>query len=218
MFKGTGKRITETRPLTAFNKIYLEDNVNIIITPGNYYEAKVEAGEKLIPLIHTKVDSGTLILSNDNRCNWARSYKKGIINVYVTMPTLRFIWHYGSGNITCSDTIHCDTINVQTRETGNIDLTLDAHIVYGQFHGSSDVTLHGKAPLMGLYHVGEGYFYAEDLQTDEIWTHSNASGDEKLNAKKVITAKLFWAGSIYYTGNPPQVNSEIKGSGKLIPY
>src|ERR1051325_6871516 len=120
MFKGTGKRITETRPLTAFNKIYLEDNENIIITPGNYYEAKVEAGEKLIPLIHTKVDSGTLILSNDNRCNWARSYKKGIINVYVTMPTLRFIWHYGSGNITCSDTIHCHHINVQTRETGNI--------------------------------------------------------------------------------------------------
>ena len=66
MFKGTGKNISEIRALPAFAKIYLKDNVNVIITQGSTQEVKVEAGEKLVPLIRTRVDTGTLFISNDN--------------------------------------------------------------------------------------------------------------------------------------------------------
>ena len=217
MFKGTGKKISEIRALPAFAKIYLKDNVNVIITQGSTQEVKVEAGEKLVPLIRTRVDTGTLFISNDNKCNWARSYKKGTITVHITMPTLRFIWHYGSGNISCTDTIACDTINILTRETGDVELTLNANVIFNQLHGTSDVTLHGKSPLMGVFHIGEGYLHAEDLQADYLWEYTKASGNDYLKVKYWLYAKIEWAGSIYYRGNPPTVLSELNGNGKLIP-
>ena len=217
MFKGTGKKTSELRELPPFTKIYLQDNVNVFIRQGSVQEVKVEGGEKLIPLVKMKVDTGVLFISDDNKCNWARSYKKGVLNVYLTMPELRFIWHYGSGNITGIDTIFCDTLNIQTRESGDVDLTLNSGIIYNQLHGSSDVTIRGKSPLMGVYHRGEGYLHAEEMYTDEIWTYSEASGNEYLNVKNSIGAKIEWEGNIFYRGSPPNINASIKGNGKLIP-
>ena len=217
MFKGTGKKVSETRALAPFTKILLEDNVNVVLSPGHTQEVRVEAGEKLISLVRTEADTNTIHIYNDNKCNWARSYKKGTITVYITMPTLRYIWHNGSGDITCTDTIHCDTINIQPHESGNIELTLNANVIFNQLHGNSDVTLHGKCPIMGIFHIGEGYLHAEDLQTDDVWIHTEASGNEYLNVKKELTASIEWAGSAYYKGNPATVTGEVKGNGKLIP-
>ena len=76
--KRTGKPAIETRTLPPFTKIYLKDNIDLFIKQGITEEVKIEAGSNLISLIKTEVDSGILHISNDNRCNWARSYKNGV--------------------------------------------------------------------------------------------------------------------------------------------
>jgi hypothetical protein len=215
LVKGTGKRIVEIRQLPPFTKIYLKDNVNVFITPGSQY-VKVEAGEKLVPLVRTRVEDDILYIEDDNKFNWARSYKKGVINVHISMPTLRYIWHYGSGNVYGNDTLICDTLDVETRETGNVELTVKAHIIYTHLHGTSDVTLKGKSDLMGSFHMGEGYFYAQDLVTTETWFFTKASGNEYLNVTRGLSGKIAWAGDVYLKGNPVYMSVIRQGKGKLI--
>ena len=203
------------RTLPPFTKINLKDNVNVFITQGNPQEVRVEGGENLIPLIKAEVINGELFLENDNRCNWARSYKKGTINVYITMPVLRYISHNGSGQIKGQDTIVCDTLDVLTKESGDVELTIKAKVTFSHIHSTSDATLHGISFAHGIYHVGEGVLHYEDLRSDDIWTYSDASGNEYLNSKNFLIANIHWVGDIYYTGNPTTTILG-SGSGKLI--
>ncbi len=218
LFKGTGARTTETRSLPSFNKIFLKNNINVFISEGSTQDVRIEAGKKLLPLIKTEVVNGELHLWNENTCNWARSYKKGIINVYLTVPSLNFITNFGSGNIFSTDTIHCDTLTVRTHESGDIELNVKSkNILFVQMGGTGDVKLHGTSPLMGIFHLGEGFLYGNDFQSDFTWTTSKASGNEFLTARKSLFANIEWAGDVYYSGKPADVGFKITGIGKLIP-
>lgn len=213
--KRTGKTSTELRMLSPFTKIIVEDNVNVLITQGSTQQVNVEAGNNLIPLIKTEVVNEELRIQNNNRCNWARSYRNGTIQVHITMPTLKCISHDGSGQIKSNDTITGDTLTIRARQSGDVELTINTQIVFTQVHNTSDVTLHGKSILHGNFHVGAGFLHCENLQTDITWSHSKASGDEYLNAKNSLAATLDWIGNIYYSGNP-SINITGTGEGKLI--
>ncbi len=215
-FKGTGKRVTETRVLGSFDKILVEDNIDLILTLGPIQEVKIEAGKNLIPLIKTEVnDSNQLHLTNNNRCNWARSYKKGNITVHITCPDFSRIKHFGSGLIKSVDTIAVDSLEIFAMESGDLDLILNTQIVYLRNIGSADITLHGRSELLGNFHTGEGYHKCENLQTDYIWSYSEASGNEYYHAVKNLSTTIKWDGDIYYKGNPTATR-QGDGSGELI--
>ncbi|MBI4929738.1 MAG: DUF2807 domain-containing protein [Bacteroidetes bacterium] len=215
MLKRTGEKTSVIRELPPFTKIYLKDNVNVFITQGNLQEVKVEGGENLIPLVKTEVINGELHIDNDNKCNWSRSYKKGTLTVYVTIPSLRYISHHGSGKISSNGIISCDTLDILTNESGDVELWLNAHVVFNHLGTTSDVTLHGTSSLMGIYHTGEGYLHCEDLETDFTWSYSKASGNEYLNAKQSLALTIDWEGDVYYSGNPA-ASVKGTGNGKLI--
>ena len=214
--KRTGEQTTDTRILPPFTKIYLKDNIDVFIIQGAVQEVKIVAGKNLVSLVKTEVINGDLHLSNDNKCNWARSYKKGTISVYITLPTLSYIEYYGSGQIKSQNTISCDIIGIMTKESGDVELSLNANSVYLQCLGSSDITLHGKSSNLGIFHLSEGYLHCEDFPTDVVWTNSKASGNEYLNVKNTLGATIEWAGDVYYTGNPPAVEAKVNGKGRLI--
>ena len=114
-----------------------------------------------------------------------------------------------------TDTITCDTLDIWARQTGDIDLTVNANIVLCNTHTTADVTLHGKSSQLGIYHSGEGFLYFEHLQVDFTWTHSVASGDEYLNVYGHLWATIDWIGNIYYTGSPAIALKGV-GEGQLI--
>src|SRR3954465_11217106 len=72
--KRTGDIVTEIRSLKAFDRLQVEENVNVFLTQDSIQEVKVEAGEHLISLVETAIVDGTLTIRNKNKCNWARAY------------------------------------------------------------------------------------------------------------------------------------------------
>lgn len=214
-FKRTGKNSTQERTLPPFTMIKVYDNVDVYIQQGNTQEVKIEAGDNLISLIKTKVDSGTLHINNENRCNWARSYKRGTISVYITLPTLRYIWHYGSGLVQAKDTIHCDVFDIWAHQTGDADLMINANLIFVNMHTTSDLTLRGKTGLLGIWHRGEGYLHSKELIADYAWAQTKTSGNEYLNVQYELNVTINWEGDIYYSGNPATTVSG-EGKGKLI--
>src|ERR1017187_937178 len=112
--KRTGEKTTDTRTLPPFTGIYVNNNIDIFITQGPVQEVKVIAGKNLVSLVKTEVVSGVLKISNENKCNWARSYKKGIISVYITIPIINVVENDGSGIITGQNTISTNSITIST--------------------------------------------------------------------------------------------------------
>lgn len=114
-FKRTGPIVRESRDLSGFDRIMVENNVNVFITQDSVFKVEIEAGDNIEALIKTEVVDGTLYCRNKNRCNWARSYKKPL-NIYITMPVIKYITSDGTGNITSLNTITTPEFDVQTKK------------------------------------------------------------------------------------------------------
>src|SRR5688572_25886862 len=107
-FKSTGDIIKESRPVSFFYAIDVEKKVDVIIRQGTPEEITVEAGENIVGGITTRIENNTLFITNENKCNWVRSYSNPV-NVYVTTNRLQQIYQNGNGKITSDGVLHFDT-------------------------------------------------------------------------------------------------------------
>lgn len=213
--KRTGDIVTETRTVPPFDRIYAEDNVNVYITQDSVFEVKVEAGKHLIELVKTEVSDGQIKIMNKNRCNWARSYKPEI-NVYLHMPSVKYITSDATGNIKSLNTITTPQLDYRLMNLGDIELTVNNQDVVGHMHGAGDVFLHGNTYHHACNIVGNGFIHAEDLETNYTWILSNTSGNTYVRVHDLLQVSIAATGDIIYTGQPNTIDKVLTGKGRLI--
>jgi hypothetical protein len=212
--KRTGDIIKDVRHIDGFDKIWLETNVNVFITQDTVFEVTVEAGENIAPLIKTEVLDGTLYIRNKNRCNWSRSYKKPL-NVYIKMPRITFITSDGTGDIISLNTITTDTMDIQTKNSGNVELTVNNLRVLTHVHGSGDVTLHGNTSEHDISIGGTAYIYASELKTVYTYIHTFTLGTSYIQASNLLLCRIDTKGDIICYGHPVTVGKTQNGTGQL---
>ncbi len=211
--KRTGAITTETRAISGFNMVYVEDNLNVFITQDSTFEVKVEAGKNIVPLIETSVSDGTLFIKNNNRCNWTRSYDKPF-NVYIKMPVIKYITSDGTGNIQSMNTITTDAFDVQTKNSGNIELTINNSKITSHMHGSGDLTLHGKTTEHACDIGGTAFLKCQDLLTTTTWVHTYTTGICTVTAAH-LTCLIDYIGDVNCYGNPVVLQDIQTGAGRL---
>jgi hypothetical protein len=212
--KRTGEIIMDVRHPGEFDKILIENNLNVFITEAPELEVTVEAGEHIAPLIKTEVVDGTLIIRNKNRCNWTRSYKKPL-NVHVKMPKLKYLTSDGTGNVTSTNTITTDSLDIQTKNSGGIELTITNLLVRTHMHGSGDVTIHGSTSEHDISIGGTAYIFAGDFETAYTYIHSYTLGISYIRAYSLLICRIDEKGDIFCYGNPANVEKTQNGTGQL---
>jgi putative autotransporter adhesin-like protein len=214
--KRTGDIITVTRDLKKFDRLFVEQNVNVFIIQDTVTEVKVEAGENIEPLIQTVVEDGILIIRNKNRCNWSRSYKKPL-NVYIKTPGLKYIHSNGTGNIKSVNTITVDSFDVRIENSGNIELTVNSGQVISHIYGAGDLTLHGTSSEHLCSIGGASFLYASDLTTNYTWIQSFTLGLCYVKTSGLLTYRIDDKGDIYCYGHPTTVQKiSNQGKGQLL--
>ena len=214
----SGQVVRKTRVLNVFNRIDLQDNVDLVITPDYVSRVEVEAGEKIIGGVTTEVVDGQLLIRNNNKCNWLRDYSKPI-RVYVTSANLWQITYSGSGNVTAPDTLRMDSISVVVwGGCGTINLTMN--VWQGSFSmnmGTTDIRLHGICAITSAYVHDYGLYDARDLKTGYTFITSSGSNDSYVRAVNYLEATINSIGNIYYKDEPKTIQVKINGSGKVLP-
>ncbi len=216
--KTTGKIVTQTRAVSGFTCIHLEDKIDLYMSQGPAFDLKVEAGEHLQSLIKTELDGETLKVVNHNRCNWVRGYKHPI-KVYVTAPYYKYIGNWGVGNIETSGIIAQDTIRCKTYSSGDIHLSLSCKAIFCSTHGNGDIYLQGTTDELQNDYVGTNFLYASNLEVNNyIYLHSASIGNAYINApyNGLMDIRLETSGNVYYSGNPSTINLTRDGKGELI--
>jgi hypothetical protein len=215
--KGSGNDLTEERVLKPFDKILIQDKLEVHLLKGNKYGVKLIAGSKVISLIETEIENGKLILSDNNTCDFTRSYKRKV-KIYITVPKLINLQHDGSGDVFMDDLFECDTLNYYLSGSGNLFLNLNAKTVYGGMHGLGDVFIKGKVISNYIYASGQGFFNASETYSNEMILTLNTSGKMEVNVLNFLKVDMLSksTGNVYYTGNPSQIITNLKGKGKLI--
>ena len=86
-FTNAGPVSLQTRTAEPFRYLHMKNNVDVFLTWGQEYSIQVKAGKNIIPGIKTTIDRHTLTISNENTCNWLRSYESPL-EVYISAPAL----------------------------------------------------------------------------------------------------------------------------------
>jgi hypothetical protein len=213
-FKRTGEIIKVTRSLKAFDRLQVEQNVNVFLTEAPVQKVELEAGENIEPLIETVVEDGTLIIRNHNRCNWARSYDKPL-NIYIDTPGIKYIVSNGTGMIKSLNTITLDTFDVQIMNSGNIDLTVNSEKIVSHVYGAGDLTLQGSTIEHSCSIGGSSFLNAYGLSTHYTWIQSYTTGNCYANATDLLINRIDDVGDVHCKGHPATVQKTFNGKGNL---
>ena len=218
-FKSAGKSITESRPVTAFTKIDLKNNVDLVIVPNSPFYIKVTAGENLIEGIITELSGNTLYIRNENRCNWMRSFSN-TFTVEIGMDFPEKIDYYGSGDITCKDTIRTSEFFIDCwNGSGTINLLFNSAKTHINNNvGRADFHIQGYSGVNYIYLNDVATLNAENLITFYTYIKNKSTGDCRINVKEELGAEIEYVGNIYYTGKPHSITQSILGEGKLIEF
>jgi hypothetical protein len=216
--KSTGDITKENRTIMDFNKISVTDNINLYITQDTFYAASVEAGSHLLKSIKTDVRDSCLYLSNENKCNWVRSFKDKV-NIYVTCKKIKeLVYTKGSGNISSTDTLYADYFQLDDYDgSGIINLKLVANTSWFNLHtGPADLYVAGRSGVSYLYSAGNGKADLRNFPSGYFFINNSSTNDCYINVYKEMELKIGYIGNIYYYGSPYKITANITGSGKLI--
>jgi hypothetical protein len=215
-FKGTGKDVTEERDIRGFNKLFVENKVDVHLTQGAEFKVSVVAGKHVIKLIKTELKDGVLKISDHNTCDFTRSYKRKV-TVYVTMPYLRDLNNDGVGEIYMDNQFTCDTLHYYMSNSGDLHLNVNANQLYGAMHGNGDVYLTGTVNQNVMFAGGQGYFYAFDAVSHNVVLTLKTSGRMEVNVNNDMKIDMNErsTGDVYYKGHPVKIFGAILGKGKV---
>ena len=216
-FESTGGTDSEIRTLADFSTLDMNDNVDIILTPDSVNYVEVTCGKNLVDGITTEVVDGRLMIGNINRCNWLRDFKNQF-TANIHFKNIRQINYNGSGDLSCTDTLRQEYIQVESRNgSGELKFLLNCNEVLLKLHtGPGDISAYGKAGVLYLYTAGNGYMKTAQLESQFVYMTTNSTGDCEVNPVNELDVEIGYNGDVFYKGNPPVIRKKGTGSGQLI--
>ena len=215
----TGEITVKEWNTAPFQSVEVYDNINLILTQDSVENGiSIEAGENLIEGITTELDSGKLVIKNQNRCDWLRSFKVPV-NVYLTFTDLDTIIFRAAGNITCTNNWTNFAIHVDVIEgAGNIDLKLNTYRSYILVrYGTVSVNLTGVSDVTTLISYGFGPLHAENLISEFTYVSCYSPNDMFVYSSIELAVEIGNIGNVYYRGNPTNITTNYLSEGRLYP-
>ena len=216
-FKSTGDVVEQERDVGEFNTIIVNNNVSLILIPSESNMLTVSAGENLLDKIITEKQGDSLIISNNNSCNWVRDFSVPI-TVFIPVNQLKEINYRSIGDINCTDTIYSDTLTINVLEgSGTLNILTHAYKVNAALqYGTADIMISGRCHLSFVYSASFGLIDNRGLMCNQVYVGNKSSNDIYLRVDKYLGATIEGIGNIYYTGNPESFSFNQVGSGNLI--
>jgi len=217
-WSGAGKTSSERREMYAFRNVAVYDNIDLHIIQGDKFEVRIDAGEKLIPMISTQIKSGKLSIRNESTCPLLKDPWKGV-DVFLTLPGMDTLEIYNHGTVTSSDTLKMSNVVVSISEnTGKVDLTFSAFLLkVGYNSGTSEVFIHGKAHTGIFYSAAYGPMDCTGFVPIYMIINSNSTNDCYISSgEKLLDVKITNIGNVYYRGEPVKIIEDYHSSGRLI--
>lgn len=210
---GSGRVITEERPVARFEDITLEGSLEVHLKQDQPIPVVIEAEDNVMRVVETFVNGTTLHVKIRNGVN-LKSFRP--IQVYVQNDQYRRIIFSGSGSLTANDTITSTLFTYEINGSADARLKLDANEIRTIVNGSGNMQLEGKANDYRSEVNGSGDIDALNLQADKARIRISGSGEQRIWVLSLLDARIDGSGNIRYKGTPHTMNTEVNGSGKII--
>lgn len=217
--KGFGDDSMIEQELGEFNQLYLGPRLRFDLVQDTLNKIVIKGGENVIGFVKTELIDGKLFITNENKCNFLRSYKKKI-NVELHLKKVQNIEFDATEPAYCLNTLSTDYLSVTINESaGRFHLDLNAEVLYtvvnrnwGNFEVVGNVNYY-KAHLRG-----NAFGNTTGLSVlDSIHVITRSGSDLDINADGVLLrSQIYSVGNIGYIGTPLIIDHMSFGEGELL--
>ncbi len=206
--------------IQPFDKIKVEQGIELILIQGSEQKIEVEVGENLFNEISIEVKDYELILKNNISCNWFRDYNPA--KVYVTFTDITRIYSSSPYKIHSHQTLSLETLELSSgiaQEGVAAEFVLD--IVCNQLNvNANDATylnLSGNVNYMFVgFWGGEPRLEAENLKVNHIEFFQRSSNDMILYPVEKLEGNIYSTGNVIIKNTPVLIDVTQHYTGELI--
>jgi len=211
----TGPLREEKRAIGQFENLIIESDLAVTWHDSTENLVIVRCGRNLLRKVRTELVGKTLLLTNENRCNWVRSFDNPMhIDLYSKAPYL--ISLKGFGDISCEDTLKTTPLTVQHYGTSNVLLKVKVGEFYLDFNSPNDCEVSGESDK-AIYSIQRyGKFKAQNMSVHKLILTMKGENDAWISVKDSLKGSHESQRNVYLKGNP---SSSVlkKSSGWFIP-
>ncbi len=213
--QGSGKVVSESRPVSGFTHIIINGGGEATITQGSSESLSIAAEDNILPLITSQVVDGTLTLELKTQGSSTSLTINRPIKYTITVTDLSAFDRNGSGNTTIGD-IQTASLALTAQGAGSITLaSLQANQLSVENEGTGDISINaGKIGSLSLSLYGAGAFSAANLESQNAQVWLTGSGSAKLWVDQTLQVTDTGSGNVSYFGSPV-ITMNITGSGTL---
>jgi len=193
---GRGDTGTRTLNLPAFTAIETHHGISAQITYGPVPVVVMSGYENLLDALQPTVDNGVLRLRYDARYHRVKNDR---MHARIILPRINSAKVHGSGNIDISGFIaQSQDFSATIHGSGNI-------LLQNNIYGAAHYSIHGSGNIDG-----------HGLECADALVRIHGSGRVHVRATRSFDGAIHGSGDIHVWGNPPQYQTSIQGSGRII--
>ncbi|MFP4469918.1 MAG: GIN domain-containing protein, partial [Bacteroidales bacterium] len=211
---GTGEPATERRKMHSFRNIEVYDNIRLEIIQAEMHEVQISAGEKLIPMIRTRIENDVLLISNESICPLLKDQWKPV-HVVVSLPELDTLLITTQAEVKFPESFRTDKMFVRVTESAaRVILNIEADFLqFGITDGTADAVINGYCRKAFIYNGGYGPIDSRGFYPENLYLNSNSTNHIFARAGSDYTNVIItFTGNIYYTGETARLEYFRKGS------
>jgi hypothetical protein len=210
--RGNGNPGSENRSVSSFESLRALGGMDVILSPGAEYTARVEADENLLKYILTDRDGNALVIRTRNGYNLN---SRTPIKVYVTAPTIEELVITGSGTVVSRGKLTANRrLRVRVTGSGDVKVDVNAPEVSAEANGSGNIILTGATRNFNAEINGSGEMRCFNLLSENTGVRISGSGSAEVYASKQLDVRISGSGDVAYKGSPT-INQHIAGSGSV---
>jgi len=221
----------ETRSLSGFTSIFVQEGIDVHLKKGNREEARIVSDSHDLDEVLTDVSSGRLKIHLEGN-----NHGNVNVDVYVTYTSLNALAASSAGSIDAEGVIDANNkdfdvdassagqINVEIENileldaeassAGDIKLKVDAESIDANVSSAGDVEISGRAKKQDIQVSSSGDYDGYEIVSEEVEVDASSGGSAKVTASSKIDASASSGASVRYRGEPKNVyvNSSSGGS------
>lgn len=188
---GSGKLTSEARPIGGFSEVGVTGAINAEISIGPTGRVELAGDDNLLPLILTELDHEHLKIGN-------RQGMRPTVPIVarISAPRIGEIDVSGSGSTTLH-ALHGDNLAIEVSGSGTIRGDGAVHQLRIDLSGSGTVDL-------------------AQLPAERATVTVSGSGNVAVAASQALDIHISGSGTVTYRGDPPDVKTDLSGSGRVV--
>jgi hypothetical protein len=206
---GNGNVKSEVRDVGSFDQLSVGGAFDVYLTQGDSESVRVEADENLLPLVETIVRNGRLVVRSRENIGEAKE-----LNVYITFKNLTEIEASGACEIEGKGQLTFGALTLNGSGASEVDLTLTANRIEGEYSGASEVDLEGSADVCDFRLSGASELDAQELVVGQMSIDLSGASEAAVQVTQKLKVDASGASSVVYTGDPA-VDQHTSGASSV---